>query len=116
MKIHHCWRCGKDLPFLDEREWIEIEPLLADGVEAIKAHRAEHGSTLAEARAVVRTPAMEKFLELTGVDGMHADTIHHHRLASHGSACPQCDHLLRSPTANFCANCGRPGDAQHPRP
>ena len=114
MKVYYCWRCKRDLPFLDEQEWTEIEPTLAIGKAPIVQHRREHGSTLAEARAATRSPAMDTFLALTGVDGLHVDTISHHRLSLWGPECSACGHLLRTPAASFCAHCGHHVGEQSP--
>jgi hypothetical protein len=35
---------------LDDDEWAEVEPLLANAIEQIKRYRAEHGVSLHEAR------------------------------------------------------------------
>ena len=58
---------------------------------------------------------MDKFRELTGEDGVHFDTIQHHRLSLYGPECPECGHLLRTPKANICANCGRAASASGSR-
>ena len=47
------------------------------------------------------------FEELTGLSGIHFHIIQHHRLKDWGEECPDCGHLLRTPKAKFCANCGR---------
>lgn len=103
------------MPFLEEEEWRRIEPILRNGKKPIQDHRKKFGSTIEEARAAVRTEPMDIFLEITGVDEIHFDVIHHHRLSDWGPQCTDCGHLLRTSTANFCANCGKRGDVQYPR-
>ena len=94
------------MPFLDEAEWAQVAPLSVADKEAIVEYRKTHGASVKDARAVVRGPAVQKFEELTGYEGIHFDIIHHHRLSDWGPECPKCDHLLRTPKAKLCPNCG----------
>ncbi len=95
------------MPFLDEAEWSDIDPLLEADKQAIVLYRKENNASIMEARKMVRGPANLKFEEITGFKGVHFDIIHHHRLSKWGDECPQCHHLLRTPMAKLCANCGR---------
>jgi len=109
MKIYYCWKCRRDMPFLDETEWAQVAPLYVADKEAIVEYRNENGTSLKDARTVVQGPAAQKFEELTGFKGVHFDIIHHHRLSDWGPECPHCKHLLRTSEAKFCANCGWEG-------
>lgn len=95
------------MPFLDELEWVLIEPTMQHGKQPILEYREKHGCDLKTARENVRTKPMEAFLEITGVDNIHWDVIHHHRLKDWGEECSDCGHLFRTPTANFCVSCGK---------
>jgi len=94
------------MPFLNENEWQQISPLLEGAAKAIKNYRKQHGCDLQTARNNCKPEAMLKFEELTGVPGVHFDTIYHHRLKDWGRECPACGYLLRTPRASLCANCG----------
>lgn len=113
MKEYYCWRCKKIMPFLEEREWKQVDPLISDVTRAIKDYRAEHGCDIKTAIANIPDVASARFETLTGMPGVKAAVIHHHRLSAWGRECPRCGHLLRARNANICANCAwRPGDTQ----
>lgn len=111
MKMYYCWRCQRDMPFLDEPEWARIESSLQQGMLDIKQYRHSTGADIRTARNQVKPTAMRLFLEITGVDGMHADTIAHHRLRDWGPECSNCGYLLRTAKATYCANCFHTHDA-----
>ena len=92
---------------LSDEEWEEVAPFLTNYIERIKKYRGEHGVSLGEARAAVACGALDKYFELTGYRVENPDALWHHRLSDYGSECIQCGHLLRTPRASFCANCGR---------
>ncbi|MGX5172436.1 hypothetical protein ACUR5C_07920 [Aliikangiella sp. IMCC44653] len=106
MKEYFCWRCDRIMPFLEETEWNEVSPLLGDAMQAIKDYREKHQCDLETARVNCKPEAMEKFEELTGMPGVHFETIYHHRLSEWGIECNQCNELLRTPRAKMCVNCG----------
>jgi len=106
MKTYYCWRCAADMPFLDDEEWRQVAPLLDNAVHKIKEYRRVHACDLRTAKTNVMTDAARVFETLTGMPNVHFETIYHHRLGSWGPECGQCGHLLRSPQATFCANCG----------
>ena len=95
------------MPFLDEVEWQQISPLLINAAADIKKYRANHNCDLLTARKKVKPEAMKKFEGLTGVSGVHFETIYHHRLSDWGPECKNCGHLLRTPEASFCTKCGQ---------
>lgn len=106
MKYYYCWRCCKDMPFLDESEWLMIEPHLAQGILDIKNYREQVCTDLNTARQSVRSEAMTLFADMTGMDYVHADIINHHRLSDWGDECINCAQLLRTSKATICGHCG----------
>jgi len=107
-ETHHCWRCGKDVPFLDEEEWAQVEPLLLKSIEDVQRYREQTGASVAEALGKHRaTAALAKFAHLTGHFETDANAIWHHRRTNYGSTCSGCGGLLRTTRARHCAGCGR---------
>lgn len=106
MKLYYCWRCKTQMPMLEEDEWALLEPLLVEQLKQIKAYRAEHMCDLKTGIANAYKPATEKYQQITGYHEPNSDNIYHHRLSIFGPECKQCGHLLRTPKASFCANCG----------
>ena len=106
MKEYYCWKCKSVMPFLQENEWSQVSPLLLDAMKAIRGYMQEHKCDLNIARRNCKPEAMLKFEELTGMPGVHFDTIYHHRLKDWGQKCQSCGYLLRSPKAKLCAKCG----------
>ena len=94
------------MPFLDEKEWKTISPLLDEAMREIKNYREVHGCALHTARNSITSNATMKFEELTGVSGVNYEIIWHHRLADWGPECSACGHLLRTNKTSYCANCG----------
>lgn len=105
-KTYHCWRCGIPVPMLTDEEWKEVGPLLRTDTERLKSLRGEKGIGLQQALVELRSGACAKYRELTGFDEKNWNAIWHHRLSDHGPECRKCGHLLRTPKAGFCANCG----------
>lgn len=104
-KTYHCWRCQCPKPMLTEKEWVVIAKLMEEGFAPVqdtsltKQKRAEAAKTWGNA-------ACEKYFELTGVRETNPNALWHHRLSIYGPECRKCGHLLRTPKASFCANCG----------
>ena len=94
------------MPFLEEDEWQQISPLLEGIVESLKGYRKKHNCDLETARRNCEAKLRTKFKKLTGMSGIHHETIYHHRLKEWGKECPKCGYLLRTAQAKFCANCG----------
>lgn len=94
------------MPFLDEQEWLEVSPLLENAAMEIKEYRIKHNCDLITARLNCKSNATKKFEELTGISDIHFEVIYHHRLVDWGAECKKCGHLLRTPKASYCANCG----------
>ena len=106
MRTYHCWRCGCDVPMLDETEWAEVSPHLDETIKAIQDYRRLTGAGLAEAKKHVEDLACKVFERLTGYKETDYLAIYHHRLSCYGPPCPRCGQLLRTPRARFCAACG----------
>ncbi len=107
MKTYYCWRCKKDMPFLEEDEWQQVSPHLTDAIRGIKEYRQKHGCDIATAHKYARPKAALLFEEITGMPGVQFDVIYHHRLADKGPECKKCGHLFRTPKASYCVNCGQ---------
>ena len=95
-----------DLSNLEEDEWQQISPLLEGIPEALKEYCKKHNCDLETARSNCESKLRAKFKELTGMSGIHYETVYHRRLKDWGQGCPQCDNLLRTAQAKLCANCG----------
>lgn len=92
---------------LDEAEWAEVEPLLANAIEQIKRYREDYGVPLHEARRDgYGKEALERYFQITGFRETAADALWHHRLIYYGPPCRKCEKPLRTPKAKFCAACG----------
>ena len=106
MKEYFCFRCKKDMPFLDEVEWETISPLIRGSMLDVKKYREEHQCDLATAKKNFRSEATVQFEKLTDYPDVYVSTITHHRLKDMGPECVACGHLFRINKAKFCANCG----------
>jgi hypothetical protein len=106
MKTYFCWRCEMDMPMLEESEWEVIEPLLTKQIAILKNYREQTGCDLKTAMKEAFKPATDKYFELTGFLEANHNAIWHHRLKAFGPECVSCGHLLRTPKASYCANCG----------
>ncbi len=107
MKEYFCWRCNRVMPFLNEQEWGEIEPYLANAMKAILKYQEEYECDLHTARMNCKPEATAAFETITGVPGVHFEAMYHHRLGRWGNECDECGYLFRTPNARYCANCGR---------
>ncbi len=110
MREYFCWRCKKVMPFLDEREWKQISPMLDVAVKTVNAYRAKYDRDLHMADEGCMAVATIKFEELTGVADVNFWTIHHHRLKDWGKECPSCGCLLMTPRTRLCTHCGWEAD------
>ncbi len=101
MEIHYCWRCQKDMPFLDDSEYESLKPHLR--LPVMIDSRYCH----LDPKDIIPNYAKKKFTEMTGFDIESWEVIFHHKRSDWGEPCRHCDHLLRSPRATYCANCGK---------
>ncbi len=91
---------------LTDEEWEVIRPLLWADTKKIKSYREESGVGLREALDTLRFRACEKYYEITGFRETNPNALWHHYLSLYGPECINCGHLLRTPKASYCANCG----------
>ena len=107
-KTLYCRRCRTEVPMLDESEWAEFEPLLANAIGQTKRYRAERRVSLAEARAKgYGREALERYSQITtGFRETNTDALWHHRLNLFDPPCNACGKPLRTPRAKRCAACG----------
>ncbi len=104
----YCWRCGTDMPMLDEAEWTLVNEQLKAALQSIKSYRQEHGVALDavpnyEQRFAI---ALRLYEDLTGFHETNPNALYHHRLSLYGPPCKACGKPLRTPRATFCAACG----------
>ena len=101
-----------DLPMLTEEEWHLLSMHLTDAISQIKAYRATHGCSLAEAtRLGFGQEALAVYERLTGFKETNPNALFHHRLAIYGPPCTNCGKPLRTPQARFCAMCSTPRES-----
>lgn len=106
-KIYYCWRCKVSIPMLTDKEWERVYPFIRFDIDRIKTHRIATGASLKEAISAVHCQAFELYYEITGFRETNINALEHHQLSQYGDECPTCGHLLRTPKASFCTNCGR---------
>jgi predicted amidophosphoribosyltransferase len=94
-----CWRCRRDVPMLDEREWQMVAPLAGADVESLGRLRRPQTN-------VFGYMALAKYKEITGHKETELNVLCHHRAALYGPPCEKCGKPLRTPRASFCAACG----------
>lgn len=95
------------MAMLTEDEWDIFGKLLSQGVTELRERvKSRLGDTLDESREKAFRPALDMYFELSGIRLAHPNFLWHHRLGDYGPECPSCGHLLRTPRARFCANCG----------
>lgn len=105
METHFCWKCKKEMPFLDEKEWKKVSPLLRPSMQELRDYLTQHRCSLDVARKAVKTQVGIKFEQITGMSGIHFETIYHHRRSAWGPVCRHCGLLLRTSKAKLCAQC-----------
>jgi hypothetical protein len=105
-ETHYCWRCGRDVPMFTDAEWLILKPLVRSDIEIIKEYRTATGCSLDEALDRLPFDSSALVFQWSGCQERSLSTFHHHRLSVWGAGCDRCGHLLRTPDASFCANCG----------
>ena len=106
MEYHHCLCCDCRVPLLDEEEWGMLSTYTENMVKKIRDYKAENGCGLKEAQVEIGKQVLRIFNELTGFNETNFLAVFHHRRSLFGGECFNCGHLLRTPKANYCANCG----------
>lgn len=76
------------MPFLDEQEWQQIEPLLPLAKQELIDYRIAHNCDLTTAKRNCYSQATQIFELMTGLPGFHFDVIYHHRLCDWGKNVP----------------------------
>ena len=92
---------------LTDKEWTEIYPLMKLDLEQMKTYRIDTGDSVREANIQLNSNALVRYFEITGFRETNINALNHHHLSLYGSECVYCGHLLRTPQASFCANCGQ---------
>jgi hypothetical protein len=118
MKTLWCWRCGQDMPMLDDQEYAEALRLYAECWRQYEKSPRRWGfasKDLTGDEFIRRTheridehfrPLQQWYEQLTGFPDCHQNAIVHHRLLDFGDPCRVCGKPLRSPRAKLCAACG----------
>src|SRR5438552_16265321 len=100
MRIMYCWRCGRDVPMLDEGEFPEIERAYRESMRASFAKRE-----LQDAKEKAVTTAQAVYERLTHTTGVDKWDVLQHRISLYGPPCRACGKPLRTPQARLCAAC-----------
>lgn len=102
-----CWRCQMDIPMLDEDEWAQLAPRLAEAINDVQRYRERTGASLAEAREVaLGESALALYAQITGLRETNVNALWHHRRSIYGPNCTECGTPLRTPRASYCVACG----------
>jgi hypothetical protein len=104
-ELRYCWRCGTDVPALNEAEIAIILPLWAEAVR-----QAGVTSAFSVVDAMRSHPAFEhvnaEHQRLTG-RGLGSRCLQpFHKLSDFGPGCPGCGKTLRTAQAKQCFACG----------
>jgi hypothetical protein len=107
LKWLFCWRCGQDMPMLDEQEFAVVFGLFRDGMRLTKhiEEQLEHpqrGTGLTHRFKA----CLDEFERMTGFNETNPNAVLHHRLALYGPPCSVCGKPLRTPKAANCMACG----------
>lgn len=89
MKMLWCWRCGAEMPMLDEQEF-EVVTACAKNTRPIRERLQ---------------PVLDEYERITGLRETNPNAVYHHRLSLYGPPCAACGRPLRTPRAKLCGNC-----------
>jgi hypothetical protein len=111
MKELWCWRCGREVPMLEEHEWSEVQRPHLAAISATKTLRAERGLSVRDAQRNERVQRhfatmLQAYARITGFAETNPNAVLHHRASLYGPPCDGCGKPLRTPRAKFCAACG----------
>lgn len=105
MKIQWCWRCKRNVPMLDEKEWARVWRLHVECIRAEKkAHESSRGIDAFRDAEHALAAAWE---HATGEPNDYPFTCmkHRHRISARGGPCPRCGKVLRTSAARQCFEC-----------
>src|SRR5262245_42467128 len=91
MKIMYCWRCGSEVPMLDEDEFAIVDELYARAVRTIKQSISFQAPASPETFMLEQyRPVLDAHRRITGEE-LFTDPGHllHHRISKYG---PPCQH------------------------
>jgi len=108
-----CWRCGCEMPMLDECEFAVVARLYGDGIRLIKEVENQPAHPLQATPREERFKAcLDAYERLTGFRESNPNAVMHHRLVLYGPPCLACGKPLRTPRASRCMACGAPSHAE----
>ena len=110
MEKKYCWRCQCEVPLLNEEEWTQLSSIMNNMVKKVKEYRTDNNCDLKTAQVAVGNQVLEIYNNITGFEETNHLAIWHHRRSMFGPECKKCGHLLRTPKASYCANCGESRD------
>lgn len=91
---------------LTDEEWEQVRPLLFAELPLMGKRRRIHKEDYLQSLNALRHQAVETYAKITGVTPRSFVMLRHHHLSHFGKPCEACGHLLRTPEATYCANCG----------
>ena len=69
MENKYCWRCEKEVPFLNEDEFEQIRNLYSECIRLVKDHRKKTGTTLQETPLnAIFDPVRKAYEKMTGYE------------------------------------------------
>src|SRR5229473_4861035 len=90
-----CWRCGTEMPMLDEAEFRMVTSKRGTDVKSGPA-------------GGLTDPVLGEYERITGYRETNPAAIWHHRLELYGPPCKSCGKPLRTPRAKLCGSCMTP--------
>jgi hypothetical protein len=105
MKVLWCWRCGMDVPMLDEEEFEQVARVHQEVMERFRASRRKGEKAFVSVEDIL-APVCAEYMRLTGFHERNVNAVLHHRLRLYGPPSTRCGKPLRSPRARYCAACG----------
>jgi len=104
MKEMYCWRCGMDVPMLDDDEcdWLHAAARMFPNEErnGVLPAPTNHWWERPD------DPACVAYFHLTGLAETNPNALGHHLISSYGPPCEECGKPLRTKRAKRCLYCG----------
>src|SRR5262245_57450266 len=101
----YCWRCGRFVRGLGEREYVRYEAVFAATKCSLNA-ALDRGELDEPRRAELMRPLEEACRRLSGEEGLEPSHLFKHRIRLYGPPCRWCGRNLRTPRAARCMGCG----------